>query len=149
MSASLSITMTSESSSFTQPVEPITLASHNVSDTQVIGQHLLADFHQCAAHVLSDPAWIEQAMTAAAHRAGATIINQYFHHFGQNQGVTGVLLLKESHMSIHTWPELSYCAIDVFMCGAANVQSALEQLQSSFNPKHTTTRIIQRGTAPE
>jgi S-adenosylmethionine decarboxylase len=82
------------------------------------GRHLLADFHGVAAGRLGDAAAIEALLRAAADAAGATPVAGHFHPFGPGLGVTGVLLLQESHISIHTWPEHGFAAVDVFMCGA-------------------------------
>jgi S-adenosylmethionine decarboxylase len=114
----------------------------------VIGQHLLADFHSCSQSTLINPIDIETTLKKAAQSAGATVISSYFHHFGEQLGVTGVLLLKESHMSIHTWPELNYCAIDIFMCGTAQIDAALTILNHYFQPEETSIHTIPRGLTP-
>jgi S-adenosylmethionine decarboxylase len=80
-----------------------------------VGQHLIADLWGC--HGLADPAVIEDALRSAATAAGATLLDLKLHHFGPQQGVTGVALLAESHISIHTWPERGYAAVDIFLCG--------------------------------
>ena len=82
------------------------------------GRHVLADFHGVAAAGLSDAAALERQLLAAADAAGARVLSAHFHHFGEGAGVTGVVMLSESHISIHTWPEHGYAALDVFMCGA-------------------------------
>ncbi len=69
---------------------------------------------------LDDPELIEKSLRDAAEAAGATILHGHFHHFTPNGGVSGVLVLAESHISIHTWPERSFAAVDVFMCGACD-----------------------------
>ena len=79
------------------------------------GQHLIADLHGCTA--LDDVARIERALRAAVGAGGATILDLRLHHFGDGQGVTGVALLAESHISVHTWPEHRYAALDFFLCG--------------------------------
>jgi S-adenosylmethionine decarboxylase len=82
---------------------------------------------------------------AAASAAGATVLNSHFHHFGEQQGVTGVLLLMESHISIHTWPEHGYAAIDLFMCGQAQVEAALLVLKEKINSSEQSIQLIARG----
>ncbi len=110
-----------------------------------IGQHVLADLYGCDAQQLADPDWIADCLLAAANAAGATVLNSHFHHFGAGQGVTGVLLLMESHISIHTWPEHGYAAIDLFMCGQAQVDAALSFLKTKINSSEQSIQLITRG----
>lgn len=108
------------------------------------GRHLLADFYGCP--VLNDPALIEAALRSAAERAGASVIGLHLHHFGEGQGVTGVVLLAESHMSIHTWPEHGYAAADIFLCGARHdPAAALASLTEHLAPERTVTTEVKRG----
>jgi S-adenosylmethionine decarboxylase len=94
---------------------------------------------------LEDCSAIAEAMTIAATKAGATVLDCKLHHFGENQGVTGVALLAESHISIHTWPEYRYAAIDVFMCGSTNPQASADHLKQFFKAKDAVIKIIPRG----
>ena len=110
-----------------------------------VGRHVLADLYECPPAVLLQPAWIAEALQQAAKAAGASVISAHFHHFGVGQGVTGVLLLMESHISIHTWPEHGYAALDIFMCGQAQVDAALRVLQSQFQAQRSEIQNIQRG----
>ncbi len=82
------------------------------------GTHLLVDLW--GASNLADPALIDRACRQAALAAGATILHSHFHHFSPNGGVSGVVVLAESHISIHTWPERDFAAVDIFMCGACD-----------------------------
>ncbi len=108
------------------------------------GRHLLADLYGCP--VLDDVALIETALRAAADSAGATVIGLHLHHFGQGQGVTGVALLAESHMSIHSWPEHGYAAIDIFLCGARHdPAAALATLARHLAPERMTRTMVRRG----
>lgn len=111
-----------------------------------LGRHLIADFQGCAPTVLADPALIENAMLAAAQAGQAHVLQRHFHHFGPEQGVTGMLLLRESHISIHTWPEHGYAAIDLFMCGAANADAALAVLQQVLQPAESSQQVIWRSS---
>ena len=86
----------------------------NTTDT--VGKHCILELYECDAAKLDDEAFIRNAITTAAKRAGATLLNLITHHFDP-QGVTGLALLAESHISIHTWPESGYAAVDVFTCG--------------------------------
>jgi S-adenosylmethionine decarboxylase len=97
------------------------------------GRHLLIDFW--GAHNLQNTILIEKAMRDAAAACDATVLEIKLHAFGENAGVTGVALLAESHISIHTWPEIGYAALDVFVCGACDPHLALPVLRSTFQPQ--------------
>jgi S-adenosylmethionine decarboxylase len=101
----------------------------------VLGRHLLADLSGIAPDLLADPARIEAILRSAAQAGNATVLAGHFHHFGYGQGVTGVLLLMESHLSIHTWPEHGYAAADLFMCGEAEAEAALASLIQALAPQ--------------
>ncbi len=107
------------------------------------GDHLLIELWD--AHHLSDAGLIEKALTQAAQAAGATVLHRYFHPFGEAQGVSGVVVLAESHISIHTWPERAYAAVDVFMCGDCEPQHTLPILEQYFTPARLHQRAIRRG----
>ena len=99
------------------------------------GRHVLADFRGVAADRLTDPAALQAQMIAAAQAAGAQVLSAHFHHFGEGAGVTGVVMLSESHISIHSWPEHRYAALDIFMCGSAQPERALACLQAALAPE--------------
>ena len=80
------------------------------------GKHCILELYECDSFRLDDEAFIRTTITSSAKKAGATLINMITHPF-QPHGVTGLALLAESHISIHTWPEVNYAAIDVFTCG--------------------------------
>ena len=107
------------------------------------GTHLLLDLWGATA--LDDPETIEQALREAATAAGATILHGHFHHFSPNGGVSGVLVLAESHISIHTWPERSFAAIDIFMCGACDPYASIPALKSWFRPERILLGEQRRG----
>jgi S-adenosylmethionine decarboxylase len=109
------------------------------------GRHLLLDAHGIAPERLSDAAGIEEVLRGAAAAAGATALFAHFHAFGVGQGVTGVLLLMESHISIHTWPEHGYAALDIFMCGHARPERAAEHLLAALAPTSHALRDVARG----
>jgi len=96
------------------------------------GTHLLIDLW--GATNLGDPDHIDRALREMAIVSGATILHGHFHHFSPNGGVSGVLVLAESHISIHTWPERDFAAIDVFMCGACNPYLGIPALKAAFEP---------------
>ena len=109
------------------------------------GRHVLADFYDCAAK-LDDAAVVEQGLRAAVTAAGATLLDIRLHHFGPGHGVTGIAILAESHISIHTWPEHRYVALDLFMCGAANdVDAGLAAIAQILLPDSTKRWDHRRG----
>lgn len=107
------------------------------------GLHLLIDFWD-AKH-LQDAAVIERAMRDAATACGATVLEIKLHSFGEDAGITGVAILAESHISIHTWPEINYIALDVFVCGTCDPHQALTVLRSTFEPKKEAISEYTRG----
>lgn len=109
------------------------------------GAHLIVDMW--GARRLDDLGFVEQALRAAADAAGATVLDCKMHHFSPNNGVTGVLILAESHISIHTWPERDFAAIDIFMCGDARPQAAVPVLQQRFAPARIEVEEFMRGRA--
>ncbi|MEN2991550.1 adenosylmethionine decarboxylase [Tistrella sp. BH-R2-4] len=100
-----------------------------------LGRHVLAEFWGCR-HV-DDPVYVERALARAARDAGATALGSSVHHFGHGLGVTGIIMLAESHISIHSWPEFGYAAVDVFVCGKADPHLAVASLQRAFHPAQT------------
>lgn len=111
---------------------------------QALGRHLLADFYGVSDDLLNDADALAAAMVAAAHAAGAVPLERKFHLFGGG-GVTGVVLLKESHISVHTWPEYGFAAVDVFMCGVARPHEAIAALERAWQPARTVIREAERG----
>jgi S-adenosylmethionine decarboxylase len=107
------------------------------------GLHLLVDLW--GAHNLTDPAAIDAALREAATAANASILHSHFHHFGPDGGVSGVLVLAESHISIHTWPERQFAAIDIFMCGACDPYKSLPVLKDVFQPAQMLLDEQRRG----
>jgi S-adenosylmethionine decarboxylase len=97
------------------------------------GLHLLIDFW--GAKHLQDKAHIRKALKKAAEACGATVLKIVLHSFGEGAGITGVAVLSESHISIHTWPEINYIALDVFMCGSCNPHRAVLTLREFFEPQ--------------
>lgn len=108
-----------------------------------IGRHLLVDLW--GASGLQDAARIERALRRGAEAAGAHVLDVRLHTFGAEGGVTGVALLAESHISIHTWPEHAYAAVDVFVCGACDPSAAVPALEAAFTPDRLRCTEHQRG----
>lgn len=107
------------------------------------GTHLIIDLWDVSR--IDDPEHIEQTLCDAAVRAGATILSTDFHVFTPNNGVSGVIVLSESHISIHTWPERNFAAVDVFMCGAAQPIRTIEVLKEAFSPSRIGLIEHRRG----
>jgi S-adenosylmethionine decarboxylase len=107
------------------------------------GIHILVDFYG-AQHV-TETNVLRDIMIEAAQVAGATVLSCDLHEFGENSGVTGVAVLAESHISIHTWPEHDYAAIDIFMCGDADPHKAVKLLQDRLRPSSTQITTHVRG----
>lgn len=110
------------------------------------GLHLLVDLWE--AERLNDCDWIEAALREAAQAARASVLHGHFHVFSPHGGVTGVLLLAESHITIHTWPERQFAAIDLFMCAGCDPRDGLPALQRFFQPGKMLVQDIRRGTLP-
>jgi len=91
-------------------------SSPTVPTTEMVGKHCILELYDCDSAKLDDEAFLRDTITSAAKRAGATLLHLITHRFDP-QGVTGLALLAESHISIHTWPESRYAAVDVFTCG--------------------------------
>lgn len=105
--------------------------------------HLIADFEQ--PEVIEDPKLIRKILLTAAKEANNTPLKTSIHKFPE-QGVTGVVILAESHISIHSWPEHDYLALDVFTCGTqTQPYKALEYLKKVFKPKKVKSIFIKRG----
>lgn len=111
------------------------------------GRHVLADLSGIDADKLASCGAIERLLRAAAEAAGAHVLHSHFHGFGPGQGVTGVALLAESHISIHTWPEHGYAAADIFMCGTAQPELALQVLRDALTPESCHVQTIERKPA--
>jgi S-adenosylmethionine decarboxylase len=108
------------------------------------GRHLIADLHGCER--LNDIGAIESLLRDAAHAAGASVLEIRLHSFGSGQGVTGVAILAESHISIHTWPEHSYAALDFFLCGARHdLDAALAIIVAVLRPRKVRQHDFARG----
>ena len=111
------------------------------------GTHLLADFYGVDARSLVSCEAIDALLREGARAAGAHILHSHFHSFGTAQGVTGVVLLAESHISIHTWPEFGFAAADIFMCGDARPALALAVIEAALGPASAIVQTIARGGA--
>ncbi len=110
-----------------------------------LGRHILAEFYNCNTEVLNDVDRVELYMKRAAIECGATIVNSVFHTFNPH-GVSGVVVIAESHLAIHTWPEYGYAAVDVFTCGdTVDPWVATKALKEYFGSETIKTVEINRG----
>ena len=117
-----------------------------MTNNQALGKHILMEAYDCEYDVLDDLRGIQSAMIEAAERTGATVVDVAFRKF-EPYGVSGVVIISESHLAIHTWPEFGYAAIDLFTCGdKADPWKAFEYLSNYFKPKKITTMEIRRGS---
>ena len=110
-----------------------------------LGNHILVEFMSCDPHIMNDVSAIERDMVAAAQKAGATVINSTFHHFSP-YGVSGVVVIQESHLAIHTWPEYGYAAVDLFTCGEMNAWISFDHLKECFGAKSYSALELKRGS---
>jgi len=106
------------------------------------GVHLIVDLYE--AEHLDDIDHIEATLRRCVQAARATLLHIHLHHFQPN-GVSGVAVLAESHISIHTWPEAGYAALDVFMCGSANPDACVPVLREAFSAKRVGVSELLRG----
>ena len=121
--------------------------SSNSMASAMIGKHFILELYDCDKSKLNDEAFIRTSITTSAKVSGATLINLITHRFSPH-GVTGLALLAESHISIHTWPEIRYGAVDVFTCGDHTMpEKACDVFIKDFSAKSHFLRKIQRETS--
>ncbi len=113
-----------------------------------LGRHVIIELWGCR-DVINDAGLVKEAMRNAVQAANATLLEIFVHEFSP-QGVTGVAVLAESHLSIHTWPEYGYVAADVFTCGSTtNPEAAAEVLRKAFYAQTADIRELERGVMPK
>jgi S-adenosylmethionine decarboxylase proenzyme len=114
-----------------------------------LGRQILAELFECDENALKDLSYVKETMEKAARAAKVTVVQTAFHKFG-DLGVSGVLVIAESHLSIHTWPEYRYAAVDVFTCGKrAKPERALRVLAKSLGARQMVSKLVLRGTGHE
>jgi S-adenosylmethionine decarboxylase proenzyme len=112
---------------------------------EALGKHILVELYDCNSEILNDPKKIEESMNKAADLAGATIVSSSFHHFSPH-GVSGVVVIAESHLTIHTWPEYGYAAVDLFTCGeTVDPWIAFDFLKQTYKCSHFSVMEMKRG----
>ena len=112
---------------------------------KALGRHVLVEIYGCKFSILNDLKKIEEIMVNAALEAGAEVREFVFHKFSP-QGVSGVVVISESHLAIHTWPELGYAAVDVFTCGEkVDPWDACKYLTEKFDAQQIDAKEVERG----
>jgi S-adenosylmethionine decarboxylase len=111
---------------------------------KTVGRHVIAEFYDCDADVIDDVALITRYMRAAAEAVGATIVAEAFHRYAP-VGVSGTLLISESHLSVHTWPEARYVAVDIFTCGGLDPRPGFKLLETALRAQASRMQEIIRG----
>jgi len=110
-----------------------------------LGRHIIVEYYDCSPNLLNDVTFIESCMEGAAKDAGATILNSTFHHFSP-YGVSGVVVIQESHLAIHTWPEYGFASVDLFTCGGTvDPWVAYKVLKEKFEAGHGSAMELSRG----
>ena len=114
-----------------------------------LGKHLLLELKDCDAGLLNDMDYLREALTEVAILIGATVIKDDFYQFSP-QGISGVVIIAESHISIHTWPEYSFAAVDVFTCGEViEPAKAVKPLALKLKARSTSYIELKRGVLIE
>jgi S-adenosylmethionine decarboxylase len=110
-----------------------------------LARHVLAEYYGCNPVILDDPEFLAPILEGAVIAAKATVIKTCLHQFAP-QGVSGVVILAESHLAVHTWPEHGYAAVEIFTCGdTAMPEAGHEYLLEKLCPAHHTLRVLDRG----
>ena len=112
---------------------------------QALGIQILVEFYECDKDILTDEKFIAKAMVDACIEAKATVVTHTFHSFSP-YGVSGVVVIAESHVAIHTWPEYGYAAVDIFTCGETiEPWKLFNFLQDALQSKHSSKMEMKRG----
>ncbi len=128
----------------TKPIEvPIQEYCGREGELKFAGIHLLVELWNSS--LLNNPDRISEILSQAVKACGATLLSMDLHVFTPYGGVTGIAALKESHISIHTWPEYGYAALDIFVCGSIDPHLAVPVLKKGFQPEKMEIREIKRG----
>jgi len=121
-------------------------ASLRQEDSRALGTHLLVELYGCERGSLERVREVEHALLRAAHASRARIVSHFFHEF-EPYGVSGVVVIEESHYTIHTWPEHRYAAVDLFFCSeSVEAERALEVMREAFKPQRVEVMLVRRGT---
>ena len=114
-----------------------------------LGRHIIIDLYDCRPEAIGDCEGVERAMVGAAEDMGANVVCVEFHHF-EPQGVSGTVVISESHLTIHTWPEYDFAAVDIFTCADdVDPERAIERLKKEFEPDCVEMSDLARGDREE
>ena len=112
---------------------------------KALGKHLLLELNGCDHKLLNDISFIKETMLAAAKASGATVLGESFHQFSP-QGVSGVIIIAESHLTVHTWPEHGYAGADIFTCGTrVKPEKAAKVIIAKLKPSTHSINLMERG----
>jgi S-adenosylmethionine decarboxylase len=112
---------------------------------QSLGNHLIIELYDCQVEAINDAKTVEDRLIEAVRLSGAKMVQSVIHKFNPH-GVSGVIVIEESHFSVHTWPEYGYCALDIFTCGdEIDYYSALHYLKKEFQAKNLSVTEMKRG----
>jgi S-adenosylmethionine decarboxylase len=112
---------------------------------QSLGNHLIIELYDCHHELINNARGVEEALVKAVKISGAKMVQSVFHQFNPH-GISGVIVIEESHFSVHTWPEYGYCALDIFTCGdEIDYYSALQFLKEEFQAENLAVTEMKRG----
>ncbi|MBD3403731.1 S-adenosylmethionine decarboxylase proenzyme [candidate division GN15 bacterium] len=112
---------------------------------RILGRHLIVEYCDCDRASLDNIAYLEHHMNEAVRRSGATIVRSVFHRYNP-QGVSGAVIIAESHFSIHSWPEYGYASVDFFTCGdSVDPMKAAEYMKEMLGAEHVDIKELRRG----
>ncbi len=109
-----------------------------------LGRHIIVEYYNCNEDILKDPDLISEYMQTAAIKSKATIVESVFHHFNP-WGVSGAVIISESHLAIHTWPEFGFAAVDLFTCGDIDPWKGFDYLEQVFEAQRSESIEMPRG----
>ncbi|MCB9932241.1 MAG: adenosylmethionine decarboxylase [Planctomycetes bacterium] len=122
------------------------MAPEQAQRVRVEGRHLLLDLRGCEQGLLAQSEQLDRLFCAAVRKGGATVVSSHFHQF-EPHGVSGVVVLAESHVTVHTWPEAGYAAVDVFTCGSGFDPGAIaDAILEALKPADSTRRHLTRSS---
>ncbi|MEQ8705550.1 MAG: adenosylmethionine decarboxylase [Phaeodactylibacter sp.] len=111
---------------------------------QALGRHVLLELYQCPNSLLKAGTQLEAYLKTAAEKMGATVVMSNFHQFSP-YGISGVVIIQESHLTLHTWPEHGYAAVDLFTCGDIDLEAGINYLVAAFEAKRSDWQMYERG----
>ena len=115
-----------------------------MTDRKQFGRHYLVDFSGCDPESIKFVSSIRESLLRAVEDCGATLVDHLFHQY-EPVGASGVVLIAESHLSVHTWPEDCFVAVDLFTCGDTDADAAIETMRRAFGAQEVTIKVIVRG----